>query len=101
MANHSPVAAEVVELGSFGQPGRNTLGMISDLLINTPLQRGGGRIGSDGNRFSGFRGCGQTVETVSSLTECPVTPLKRGVNENARKHWRFDRIQHCQNSFHF
>jgi hypothetical protein len=63
-----------------------------ECIIHTPLQRGGWRKVRVENRFSGFRRRGQTVETVSLLPGRPVTPLKRGVNEKADKHWRFNRI---------
>jgi hypothetical protein len=52
------------------------------ILIHTPLQRGDRRTRRAGNRFSGFGGRGQTVETVSSPPESKITPRKRGVNAN-------------------
>ena len=51
-------------------------------LINTPLQRGGGRGAESGNRFNGFDAVRKTVETVSGAVAAWHTPLKRGVNEN-------------------
>ena len=51
------------------------------VLINTPLQRGDGRIVNTGNRFNGFPRRGKTVETVSDSPSRSFTPLKRGVNE--------------------
>ena len=50
-------------------------------LINTPLQRGGGRCHKLGNRFNGFSRHLETVETVFGPFPSRTTPLKQGVNE--------------------
>jgi len=50
-------------------------------LINTPLQRGGGRCGVGPNRFNGFSSWVKTVETVGRPSQPALTPLKRGANE--------------------
>jgi len=52
-------------------------------LINTPLQRGVWRPKRIRNRFNGFPGMRETVETVSEVLPARNTPLKRGVNESA------------------
>jgi hypothetical protein len=51
-------------------------------LINTPLQRGDRRPQSIRNRFNGFGGVRETVETVPDFPAPRSTPLKRGVNES-------------------
>jgi DNA-directed DNA polymerase III PolC len=54
-------------------------------LINTSLQRGGSACGNKSNRFSGFRRARpdeKAAKAVASPALPPVTPLKRGVNEN-------------------
>jgi hypothetical protein len=49
-------------------------------LISTSLQRGDhDREENPGSRFNGFGS--KTVETVSWNRRCPITSLKRGVNE--------------------
>ena len=53
----------------------------TSVLINTPLQRGGGWPGRGRNRFNGFDIVPETVETVPSFRRPPDTPLKQGVNE--------------------
>ncbi len=53
-------------------------------LIDTPLQRDGSDGRETPNRFSGFGGGRETVETVSSPVAAANTPLKRGVNEKRR-----------------
>ena len=55
----------------------------SSFLINPPLQRGIERLGSVGNRFNGFPGVGETVETVSRLHRTLPPPLKRGGHEQS------------------
>jgi len=57
-------------------------------LINTPLQRGGGRVAGHFNRFSGFSMRGarlqhrwETAKAVKVPRQPAFTPLKRGVNE--------------------
>jgi hypothetical protein len=62
--------------------------MLRANLINTPLQRGGGAANGDLNRFSGLQmtcaGPGQeTAKAVHKFVACPITSLKRGVNEKA------------------
>jgi hypothetical protein len=58
-----------------------------ELLINTPLQRGGMPARTDLNRFSGFPAfsrqpqCLETAEAVRGSFARPITPLKRGLNE--------------------
>jgi hypothetical protein len=55
-----------------------------DNLINTPLQGGDLREQREPNRFSGFGGGRETVETVSSPVAAANNPLTRGVNEKRR-----------------
>ena len=50
-------------------------------LINSSLRRGVERNAENGNRFSGWPGRTETVETVSALVTVPYTLLKQGVNE--------------------
>jgi membrane fusion protein (multidrug efflux system) len=50
-------------------------------LINTSLQRGDGRGHGTQNRFNGFRGWWETVETVPQAPVPQNTQLKQGVNE--------------------
>jgi hypothetical protein len=52
-------------------------------LINTLLQRGVWRPKSIRNRFNGFHGARETVETVSEVLPTRDTLLQRGVNESA------------------
>jgi hypothetical protein len=61
---------------------RKATGPDRSALINTPLQRGGYRSGWIRNRFNGFDGVGETVETVAEFPAPRCTPLKRGVNES-------------------
>ena len=58
-----------------------TGGVIVALLINTRLQPGVMRAALALNRFNGFSGGRETVETVTPSSCAQVTPLKRGVNE--------------------
>ena len=58
----------------------NPIGPIRHSLINTPLQRGVLRPRRHRNRFNGFYGLGETVETVPETLPPRYTPLKRGVN---------------------
>ena len=53
-----------LSLGRSAKPVRNTLGMISNLLINTPLQRGDSGGLEFLNRFSGFPRDAETAEAV-------------------------------------
>jgi hypothetical protein len=71
-----------LSLGRSAKPVRNTLGMISKLLINTPLQRGDSGRPRFLNRFSGFPRDADTAEAVVEFCGAAITPLKRGVNES-------------------
>ena len=78
---HAPNAAqEIAEqiLANVNCPQSN---VSSAPLINTPLQRGARHDETRFNRFKGFDGGRETVETVSSAPGSANTPLKRGVNE--------------------
>jgi len=77
------LVAAGAELGRSAKPVRNTLGMISNLLINTPLQRGGSGGSGFLNRFSGFSRDAETAEAVVECCGPAITLLKRGVNSNA------------------
>jgi hypothetical protein len=50
-------------------------------LINTPLQRGVRPVQRSENRFNGFPGARETVETASEAMAGKLTPLQRGFNE--------------------
>jgi hypothetical protein len=68
--------------GHRAQPALNT--RLPQILINTPLQRGVRKPNVFRNRFNGFGGVLETVETVARPQETPPTPLKRRVNERRR-----------------
>jgi hypothetical protein len=51
-------------------------------LIDTPLQRGVGRPESIRNRFNGFHGARETVETVAEVLPARASALKRCGNES-------------------
>jgi hypothetical protein len=51
-------------------------------LINTGLEARWGSAVVITNRFNGLSLGWETVETVPMLSTTPITPLKRGVNEN-------------------
>jgi hypothetical protein len=56
--------------------------------MNTPLEWGERRAGSEANRFNGFRGGGETVETVLACGTFAFTPLKWGVTEKSEEKGR-------------
>ncbi len=77
----------VAEFRRSAKPVRNTPGMISNLLINTPLQRGDPGCPGFLNRFSGFPRDAETAEAVVEFCGAAITPVKRGVNEESAG-WR-------------
>ena len=69
-----------LSLGLSAKPVRNTLGMISNLLINPPLQRGVGSVEDGQTVITVWPRRGKPLKRFSSSTPL-ITPLKRGVNE--------------------
>jgi ferredoxin len=78
------IAARIFQAlgGHLVQPLLNT--RLSQILISTPLQRGGWKPNVLRNCFNGFRGAFETVKTVAHSRGTTLTSLKRGVNESRR-----------------
>ena len=70
-----------LSLGRSAKLVRNTLGMISNLLINTPLQRGVGSVENGQTVLTDWPRRGKPLKRFSFSTPL-ITPLKRGVNES-------------------
>jgi hypothetical protein len=62
---------------------------MASILINTPLQRGVGKLAEGSNRFNGFYAvCGEWLETVKTVLISQSyhnTSLKRGVNKSGTR----------------
>src|ERR1041385_6214719 len=75
------LVAAVAELGRSAEPVRNTLGMISNLLINTSLQRGVGGANSWQTVLEVRPPRGRPLKRFSFSAPW-ITRLKPGVNES-------------------
>jgi len=73
------VAAAQLQIG-FAREFESRVDSPEPRLIYTPLQRGVRLVQMPKNRFNGFPGTRETVETVSEAMADKLTPLKRGVN---------------------